>query len=159
TFDDGDPTLTTRAAPLLRSYGLRGIGFVVAGLVPQRSDGRLRGWTELRAAGATGAIEVGAHSLFHHHVPVSPRVIGAVDDTTSTDFHASIPVPRIPGDAAVRAGEPILRGRPGSLARAAFRPAEGAFERWAQSGGTAAIQGTYETDAEADQAVIDDMRH
>ena len=67
-----------RVVPLLQRYGFRGIAFVVAGLVPERSEGGLAGWEELRAAVATGVLEVGAHSLYHHEVPISPDVVGFV---------------------------------------------------------------------------------
>ena len=158
TFDDGHTTLTTIAAPLLRAYGFRGLAYVVAGLVPDRSDDGLSGWEELCAAVAGGAIEVGAHSLFHHHVPTAPDVIGVVDATTPTGFQANVPIPRIPGDAAIHSGQPILRGQPRYLARSAFRPAARALERWAESGGTVPIAGTHETEVEADEAVVDDMQ-
>jgi hypothetical protein len=158
TFDDGDASLTRVAAPLLETYGQRGIGFVVAGLVPETSNGKLCGWRELAESVQQGVLEIGIHSLFHHHVPVSPEVLGRVDERTPLAFTADVPVPRIPGDAPITLGMPILRGKPRYLARAAFQPAAGALERWAATNGDAPIEGTYETADEADSAVEDDIR-
>ena len=157
TFDDGDLSLTKVAAPLLHAYGFRAIGFVVSGLVPDESDGRLSGWRELRAAVAQGTLEIGAHSLFHHHVPVSPQVIGTVDATTSADFRANIPVARMQGNAAIAPGMPILRGRPRYMTRAAFRPADQTAEAWVDAGRPTILAGDRETQAEAEHAIIDDM--
>jgi hypothetical protein len=157
TFDDGDVSLTSVAAPLLHAYGFRAIGFVVSGLVPDRSDGELSGWQELRAAVAQGSLEIGPHSLFHHHVPVSSQVIGTVDATTPTGFRANIPIPRVTGDAAITPGMPILRGRPRYLTRTAFRPDAAAVREWTAAGKPAHLAGDRETDLEAERAIIDDM--
>jgi hypothetical protein len=158
TFDDGDESLTRIAVPLLKAYGYRGIGFVVAGLVPETSDGRLCGWRELAAAVEEGSLEIGVHSLFHHHVPTGPEVLGPIDERTPLTFTADIPVPRVPGDAPVGPGMPLLRGMPRYLARAAFHPVPGTLERWAATNGSSAIEGTYESPDEADRAIQDDMR-
>jgi hypothetical protein len=158
TFDDGDRSLTDVAAPLLHAYGFRGIAFVVSGLVPDSADLGLSGWRELRAAVEQGSLEVGAHSLYHHHVPVGPRVIGVVDGATPADFRANIPVPRLRGDAVINAGMPILRGRPRYIARRSFRPAPGALGGWDAAGRPEVLAGEWETEAEAEQRVVEDMR-
>jgi hypothetical protein len=121
TFDDGDESLVRDVVPLLERYGFRAIAFVVAGLVPERSAGGLAGWAELRAAVATGVLEVGAHSLYHHEVPVSPEVVGFVDSGTDTGFTANTPIPRVRNEVPA-VGTPIYRGRPRYTADRAFFP-------------------------------------
>ena len=176
TFDDGDESVVRVAAPLLRRYGFRGIAFVVAGVVPPSSEHGLAGWAELRTAVATGALEVGSHSLFHHQVPVSPEIVGFVDCATDTGFTASIPIPRGRGDAIPDLGTPIYRGRPRYTAAAAFLPHPEGVERcrsFALERGEDLLRsssglrelaklaprtGTYETRQEADGAVEADMR-
>ncbi len=111
TFDDGHESLVREVVPLLQRYGFRGMAFVVAGLVPERSDGELAGWAELRDAVAAGVLEVGAHSLYHHEVPVSPEVVGFVDSGTDTGFTANVPIPRLRNEVPA-VGMPIYRGRP-----------------------------------------------
>ncbi len=157
TFDDGDVSLTSVAAPLLHAYGFRAVAFVVSGLVPDESDRGLSGWRELRAAVAQRTLEIGPHSLFHHQVPVAPQVIGVVDATTPTGFRANVPVPRMRGDAVIAPGTPILRGRPRYLTRAAFRPLDEALRDWVEAGRPAVLAGERETQAEAERAIVDDM--
>ncbi|MGH7720930.1 MAG: polysaccharide deacetylase family protein, partial [Gemmatimonadaceae bacterium] len=176
TFDDGHASLGAVAVPLLERFGYRAIAFVVSGLVPDRSTDTLTGWRQLSTAVARGTLEVGAHSLFHHHVPVSASIVGVVTATTATHFAANIPVPRWPGDSPVPIGTPILAGRPRYVARPAFRPAAGEMERIASlaaragaaelgSGGwwrtvqsEPEVRGSIETLEEADAAIADDIR-
>jgi hypothetical protein len=174
TFDDGDESLVREVVPLLQRYGFRGIAFVVAGLVPERSEGGLAGWEELRAAVATGVLEVGAHSLYHHEVPVSPDVVGFVDSGTDTGFTANMPIPRLPNEVPT-VGTPIYRGRPRYTAGRGFFPDPEGLERcrsfvrergeevFRRRSGLRDLRrlapraGTYESGPEADAAVEADM--
>jgi peptidoglycan/xylan/chitin deacetylase (PgdA/CDA1 family) len=176
TFDDGDISLTRIAAPLLATHGFRAVAFVVAGRVPPASDGDLAGWTELRSWVEAGTLEVGSHSLHHHHVPVSPELIGIVDPATETHFTSNIPIPQLEGGEPVRPGTPIFRGEPRYIARAAFRPDPDGLRRvreFADAAGPALFdragwieelarlvprRGVWETRPEADAAVVADMR-
>lgn len=133
TFDDGDSSLGRVGVPLLARYGFRAIAFVVPGLVPASSDEDLVGWDLLREAVHRGVLDVGSHSLYHHHVPVAPRVIGVVDQRTDTAFRANIPIPRLDGGDKPKLGQPILRGRPLYTALRAFEPDPGAIERFANA--------------------------
>ena len=175
TFDDGDESLVREVVPLLQRYGLRGIAFVVAGLVPERSEGGLAGWAELRAAVATGVLEVGGHSLYHHEVPVSPDVVGFVDSGTDTGFTANMPIPRLRNEVPA-VGTPVYRGRPRYTAGRGFFPDPEGLDRcrsfvrergeevFRRPSGLrdlrrlAPTTGTYESGPEADAAVEADMR-
>lgn len=176
TFDDGDASLVNVAVPLLSRHGFVAVAFVVSGLVPPRSSGRLAGWEELRAAVDAGVLQVGSHSLYHHQVPVGPRVVGFVEPHEDTSFCASLPVPRADGAEAPASGFPILRGIPRYLARRAFHPDPASIRAFsefvaAQGPGFSAradwrsalrsagrIEGQFETLEESDRAVFDDMR-
>jgi hypothetical protein len=176
TFDDGDESLTRVAVPLLERYGFRAVAFVVTELVPETSGRELAGWAELRAAVARGALEVGSHSCFHHHVPVSARVAGFVDSRTDIRFTANIPVPRVRGDDVPALGTPIFRGRPRYTASAAFHPEVDGVERcrvFVRDRGEEVLQrasgvrdllrlvprsGSRETPQAADAAVVADIR-
>ena len=175
TFDDGDRSLDLIAAPLLAEHGMRAVAFVVPGVVPDETDEWLTGWASLRRWVEQGILEVGAHSEYHHHVPVGPRIIGYVTPETDLHFAANIPVPRVNGARGVRLGEPIYVGRPRYTARAAFRPDPEGAEKAAlavQREGPAFFQrpkwreelrslvahgGVYEGPSEADEAVLADM--
>ncbi len=176
TFDDGDESLIRVAVPLLERYGFRGIAFVVTAMVPESSSRGFAGWSELRAAVARGALEVGSHSLYHHQVPVSPHVVGFVDSETDTSFTANVPVPRVRGDDLPAIGTPIFRGRPRYTASGAFHPDLDAIERcrlFVRDRGEDVLRrpsgvrellrlvpraGSRETRQAADQAVEADMR-
>jgi hypothetical protein len=175
TFDDGHESLVREVVPLLQRYGFRGLAFVVAGVVPERSEGELAGWAELRAAVAAGVLEVGAHSLYHHEVPVSPEVVGFVDPGTDTGFAANMPIPRLRNEVA-EVGTPIYRGRPRYTASRGFFPDPEGLDRcrsFVRERGAEVFRrpsglrdlrrlapraGTYETASEADAAVEADMR-
>lgn len=177
TFDDGHESLIRIAVPALRRHGFRALAFVVSGLVPDRTEGRLAGWDALRDACADGTLEVGAHSRFHHHVPLAPRPIGFVDPDTDLRFEANIPVPRVRGDDPVPLGTPFLRGAPRYTAPRAFLPDPEAWERvlepvrdegeaffldprWARRlrERASGLTGRMESADEADAAAIEDMR-
>jgi hypothetical protein len=176
TFDDGDVSLDRVAAPLLAEYGMRAVAFVVPGHVPEETDDRLTGWRSLRGWVEEGVLEVGGHSEYHHHVPISPRIIGYVTPETDLAFFANIPVPRVSGARPVRLGEPIFMGRPRYTAKKAFRPDPAGIERatlaveregpalFSRPGWREELRrlvgsdGTYETLPEADDAVRRDMQ-
>lgn len=175
TFDDGDESVVRDVVPLLQRYGFRAMAFVVAGLVPDRTEGGLAGWAELRAAVAAGVLEVGAHSLYHHQVPVSPDVVGFVDSGTDTGFTANVPIPRLRNEVPAL-GTPIYHGRPRYTAGRGFVPDAEGLERcrrfvrergeevFRQPSGLRELRrlapraGTYESGPEADAAVEADMR-
>jgi Polysaccharide deacetylase len=176
TFDDGLVSLTQVAVPLLRRYGLRAIAFVVSGLVPERSNAFLTGWDELRAAAADGVLEVGPHSLFHHHVPLGADIVGLVTPWTPTVFTADLPIPSGNGSGPAPIGFPILRGAPRYTTRRAFRPDSGslqaAFDLIHGAGPhvftdrldrgrlirAVRIAGRYETVEEGEAAIVADMK-
>ena len=176
TLDDGHVSLTEIAVPLLARYRFRALAFVVSGLVPLESTGSLSGWNALSEGVDRGVLEIGAHSLYHHHVPASPDIVGFVTPCTRTDFAANVPIPRVHGHEPIGLGQPIFRGRPRYLVRRAFRPDPEAIRRCmevvATSGAdffeprnwarrlykTARITGSYERKEEADDAVVDDMQ-
>lgn len=122
TFDDGDESLVETAVPLLERHGFRALAFVVPGLVPERRAGGLAGWRELRDGVRRGILEVGPHSLYHHQVPVSGRVLGFVEPLTDTAFTANLPTPRARGDEPAPPGTPIFPGAPRYALRAGFLP-------------------------------------
>lgn len=176
TLDDGLVSLTQVAVPLLRRHRLRAIAFVVSGLVPERSNALLAGWDELAAAAAAGVLEVGPHSLFHHHVPLRPDVVGVVTPRTPTLFTADLPIASSDGSVAAPVGSSLLPGAPRYTTRRAFRPdpasVEAALDTVRRAGPqaladrrvrrrllrTIRISGRYESPEEGDAAIVGDMR-
>ena len=177
TFDDGDRSLVETAVPLLLKYEARAVAFVVSGQVPPVSTGYLSGWKELRHGVAQGVLGVGAHSLHHHHVPVARDVVGFVTPATPTDFWVNLPIPRPTGSESPSPGHPIFKGAPRYLAKRAFLPSREALDRcvelvaakgmeffddprWNKSlREELPIPGRFEDQSEADDAVLNDMRH
>ena len=100
TFDDGHASLYDVAYPLLWRYGMRAVAFVVPGLVPERvsaatADAELCSWEQLRTMSASGMIDVQTHSMFHHSVAVSSRIIDFVRPDHPRGFLADDLVPMI----------------------------------------------------------------
>ena len=176
TFDDGHASLVETAVPLLERYGFQALAFVVAGLVPESTRGSLAGWRELRDGVERGVLEVGSHSMYHHHVPVSPAILDFVTPSTDTDFAANIPIPRMRGFEAVPPGTPLFRGAPRYSLRPAFLPDPAPGDRaralvreegddffrdprWRQRlhEVTGKVRGIRETEAETEAAVLRDI--
>ncbi|HET7563615.1 MAG TPA: polysaccharide deacetylase family protein [Gemmatimonadaceae bacterium] len=176
TFDDGDTSLTSIAAPLLERYQYRAIAFVVSGLVPDTSSGLLAGWDALSAWVARGVLEVGSHSLYHHYAPVSTKVVDIMSPAIRERLMPRAVRSYPPRQLMLADGSPILFGRPRYVAWRAFRPDSDALDRWAESArrsGAAEyglarrrsrhlhrigrITGTYESEAESARAILDDM--
>lgn len=94
TFDDGDKSLSSVAYPLLRKYGFTGVALIVPGLIEAGGLGQywtpasdyLCSWQEIREIDQSGVIDFQAHSMYHHTVFVSPKIIGYVTPSTKFDF-------------------------------------------------------------------------
>lgn len=109
TFDDGELSLYSVAYPLLASKGQKAVAYVVANRVPEQEIGATRvsplcNWQQLSQMHESGIIDVQSHSLYHHSVAVSGRVVDFVRPGISTSFLASdlSPLdPAIGGDAGL----------------------------------------------------------
>lgn len=78
TFDDGRMSLYNVAFPLLRRYRQRAVAYVVPGRVPERvgaADAPLCDWRQLREMHDSGVVDIQSHSMYHHSIAVSPRII------------------------------------------------------------------------------------
>ena len=98
TIDDGRASVWSVGWPLLRKYGLRAVVFLIPGYMSEgeeagptledvwsgrlaaerlpRLDPALMTWREVRKAVESGVLEVGSHTLYHHPVPTSDRIVG-----------------------------------------------------------------------------------
>lgn len=95
TFDDGEASLYETAFPLLRSYGQQAVAYVVSGRVPEEGvysgpgHHSLCHWGQLREMHESGAIDIQSHSLLHHSIAVSSRVVDFAHPGLSASFLAS----------------------------------------------------------------------
>lgn len=128
TFDDGWESLHTVAAPILRRYGLKGLCFLIAGLMaekradiqPDSEAGKIITWEEARED--SDVVDFQSHSMWHHRVCVSPRIVDFIHP--GFDFYAlrvHVPVLRVSGkdDFGRRAdwGTPVYEYAPRLAAR------------------------------------------
>jgi len=86
TFDDGLKGLYTAAYPALKRYGLKAVAYVVPGVTPEGDgaygteewDKSLCNWKEIREMHDSGTLDIQSHSMYHHSIPVSSRVLDFV---------------------------------------------------------------------------------
>ena len=94
TFDDGEASLYTVAFPLLRRFQQRAVAFIVPGRVPDGvdnlhgsdTDSALCNWLQIREMHTSGVLDIQSHSLCHHSIPISPRVVDFARPGLSTSF-------------------------------------------------------------------------
>lgn len=142
TFDDGMATLWTVGFPLLRKYDFRAVSFIVPGCVPERAPesptlvdyekkkvplqallARERGkhplcsWQEIREMHDSGVIDFQSHTMYHHLVSVSSRLVDFIHpnfDRYLSNFN--VPVYRINGKLDFRRqiswGAPVYHFEP-----------------------------------------------
>lgn len=138
TFDDGLRSLYTVAFPLLRRYGLKAVAYVVPGLTPGDGDGGrawggvLCGWAELGEMHASGAVDIQSHSMYHHSVAVTDRVLDFVRPGLEPSFLTTDLSPiawvgeRLRAGHELDLGTPIFGWGPRYGGRRAYRPDDGA---------------------------------
>lgn len=92
TFDDGDRSLWSVAYPLLKKYGFTAVAFIVPGLIAENESGwgpaseHLCSWREIQEIHENGVIDFQSHSLYHHTIFVSPKIIDFVSPSSSFAF-------------------------------------------------------------------------
>lgn len=80
TFDDGHVSLHRLAYPALSRMGLKAVAYVVPGRIPEpgANGGGTRtlcDWREIAEMHASGVIDFQSHSLLHHSIAVSRRIL------------------------------------------------------------------------------------
>jgi hypothetical protein len=94
TFDDGHRSLYDVGYPLLKRYGFKGVAFIIPGLIEtddEKSAWGVNGnplctWQEIREMHASDVIDFQVHSLYHHTIYISPRIIGYVTPNSHLSF-------------------------------------------------------------------------
>jgi hypothetical protein len=127
TFDDGDKSLLTVAYPLLKKYGLTGVAFIIPGLISESDQERGReyrnesfcSWQEIQEMHRSGVIDFQVHSMYHHSVFVSPKIVGYVEPSWGFPFNESDYLPAIEDGSKVRFPDSLKLGTP--LYESAFR--------------------------------------
>jgi len=148
TFDDATGSFWATAFPLLKKYGFMAILFAIPGLVPddeytypnledvwcgrstiEEIEQRERvqplcTWSELLTMHQSGLVDIQGHSLIHHRINISSKLVDFINPRFDTYFFENINVP-ISRDESIerpsrelRLGQPIyesasrLRGKP-----------------------------------------------
>lgn len=149
TIDDGRASVWTCAVPLLRKYGLKAVVFLIPGYIPEsrslaptleevwagklprkelpERDPELMNWAEVEAAAASGLIDFQSHTLYHHRVPVSGKIVDYVHPQMS---QALFDLPVAPGqESKLRAegidgllGAPVYENDSLMAGRPVYRP-------------------------------------
>ena len=84
TFDDGNKSLWSDAYPILSKYGFTAVAFILPGLISSKNgrqpwsaaQQRLSTWDEIKEMSNSGIIDFQVHSMFHHTIFISRRIVG-----------------------------------------------------------------------------------
>lgn len=147
SFDDALSSVRTVAFPLLQQYGFRAVLFTVPDVLghdertwPDLTDVRAERateadvrarvreqpfctWSELNEMHASGTVDVQSHSLSHHRVPISARVIDFVHpglDLWHGNFDLPVSVLDETSERTRRPGAPMFASAPRLSGRPAF---------------------------------------
>jgi len=186
TFDDGHVSLYRVAFPALRRLGQKAVAYVVPGRVPEGGaagdDRALCHWGELAEMHTSGVIDVQSHSLLHHSIAISSRIVDFVRPGFPGTFMDSDLAPVAASGDRLTLGAPIHNWGARYSAHPAWREAEeveracvaevaaggGAkyFERrdWrarllrvAADARRDGAHGSFEREGEQRQAILDDL--
>lgn len=212
TFDDGMASLYSVAFPLLRKFGFRAISFIVPGCIPDsapetptyedvlagrasygdllhRESGEypLCSWQEIQEMHASGLIDFQAHSMHHHLIHVSPKLIDFLNpeyERHVADFNVPAyavsnhrgETRKVENGTPVFQYEPRMSGTPRYLDNEEVRNAcvefvsdhggEAFFERWNWRKKLSRFYrkekakrgpGTYETEKEMEKAILSEL--
>ena len=94
TFDDGHKSLYTVAYPALNRYGLKAVAYIVPGMTPEGdgldssnlSERSLCSWKEIEEMHKSGTLDIQSHSMYHHSIPISERLIDFVRPNIDLSF-------------------------------------------------------------------------
>lgn len=124
TFDDGWKNLYSTAYPLLKEYNYTAVCFLIAGLIDDEesksdrantnlSDSKiLCSWDEIREMHVRGTIDFQSHSMYHHLIYTSPKIVDYFNPKFDT-YALNMDVPLVREDGkenysrAVNFGTPI----------------------------------------------------
>jgi peptidoglycan/xylan/chitin deacetylase (PgdA/CDA1 family) len=128
TFDDGHVSLHRVAWPALARLGLKAVAYVVPGRVPEPANGDgaarvLCDWGEIAAMHGSGVIDVQSHSLLHHSIAVSNRIVDFCRPGVPAGFMEGDLAPVTPDRRAPAAGAPIHAWGARYASRPAWREA------------------------------------
>jgi hypothetical protein len=132
TFDDGLKSLYTEAFPVLKRFGAKAVAYVVPGMVPHSTgedvlERALCHWSELLEMHQSGLVDIQSHSMYHHSIPASARVIDFAKPSSPLTFLESRLAPLMHEAGRVRKshelpyGAPLYDWAPRFGARPAFR--------------------------------------
>ncbi len=94
TFDDGHKSLYTVVFPALKRFGFKAVAYVVPGMIPESTasvqprsrEQSLCNWDEIREMHDSGVVDIQSHSLYHHSIPISCRVVDFVRPAQTLSF-------------------------------------------------------------------------
>ena len=94
TFDDGYKSLYAVAYPALKRYGLKAVAYIVPGMIPEGDaeqklellEQSLCNWREIQKMHESGVLDIQSHSMYHHSVAISNRLIDFVRPRLKCSF-------------------------------------------------------------------------
>ena len=116
TFDDGYKSLYAIAYPALNRYGLKAVAYIVPGMIRER-DGEndreflersLCNWQEIQKMDESGVLDIQSHSMYHHSIATSDRLIDFVRPNLKCSFLESDLAPHMQQKGSNNSLKPAL---------------------------------------------------
>ena len=98
TFDDGHKSLYSVVYPALKRHGLKAVAYIVPGMTPEGDGSNLCSWKEIEEMHKSGILDIQSHSMYHHSVSISDRLIDFVRPYIKLSFLNSDLAPLIRRD-------------------------------------------------------------
>jgi hypothetical protein len=93
TFDDGHKSLYSVAYPALKRYGLKAVAYIVPGMTPEYDgstskmwEASLCNWREITEIHESGVLDIQSHSMYHHSISISDRLMDFVRPDLTFSF-------------------------------------------------------------------------
>ncbi len=120
TFDDGHKSLYTVAYPALKRFGFKAMAYVVPGMIPEGSafvqagspESALCNWDEIREMHESGVVDIQSHSMHHHSISISSRVVDFARPAQTFSFLDSDLAPMMEAASLLKKPDDLPYGTP-----------------------------------------------
>jgi hypothetical protein len=120
TFDDGLKSLYSSVFPALKRFDLKAVAYIVPGMTPEDDGASGTGvwasslctWKEIQAMHQSGTLDIQCHSMYHHSIPISSRVVDFIRPRMHLSFLTSDLAPLMLRAGGIQRSDQLAYGTP-----------------------------------------------